>query len=686
MYIPNRLIPRKISRTELDSVKARQAKVGKEKDIHLLERCERLWDNMDDFRKQRARAMRFTYGDQWADMIEVNGEKMTQRQYLLKTGNVVLQTNQIKNKVDTIVGVVVKEENEPVCNAIDRQEQQYGELMTTGLQANCDKNQISQLNILFTKEVCIGGLAIARESYDTSGPTARLDSWTHYVNPNQFFMDSEMVDPRFWDIKIVGQFMDMSFGEVTTMFARSSKDFALLKKIYHNQASPFVVEDMDQLTDKHLERDLVFRSPEDTSKCRVFEVWTKETKARIRMYDTNSPEPVEEIVDEDDNAYRRQIKEENLRRQRMGREAGWADEDIPYITGDGFGSDDIDKNGWFMDEYWYCRFLAPDGTILWEGESPYADRSHPFTLCGTPLSDGLIVGYMHDAIDHNIAMNRAVVLHDWLVRTQAKGVTVVPKKIIPDDMSMQEFANAWTSIDDMVFIDMKAGEEGLMPKVFYSSAQTYNVSELLNTYSRLMENSTAITGAIQGKTPLAGTSGSLYAQMANNATTSIAGLLKQIHLFMEEVARKKMKNIAAFYEPNRWESIAGNIDGIFDNANLHLNEVMDIEFDLKIRESIETPAYRAIINQDAKEFLMAGLVSFEEYLEIAMVPYADKILQMRQARQAEAEAAQTGQMPQEAINEAALTGQADMNGTPIGTPAPAAIGTPAPNATGTIVR
>ena len=154
-----------------------------------------------------------------------------------------------------------------------------------------------------------------------------------------------------------------------------------------------------------------------------------------------------------------------------------------------------------------------------------------------------------------------------------------------------------------------------------------------------------------------------------------------------------MKNIAAFYEASRWESIAGNIDGIFDNANLRLNEVTDIEFDLKIRESIETPAYRAIINQDAKEFLMAGLVSFEEYLEIAMVPYADKILQMRQARQAEAEAAQTGQMPQEAIDEAVLTGASQQQapiGVPapaaIGTPAPAAIGTPAPNATGTLIK
>ena len=666
MEIAKRLIPRKISRNEIDSVKARQAKVGRERDIQLLERCERLWDNLDDFRKQRARAMRFTYGDQWADLIEVNGKLMTQRQYLLKQGNVALQTNQIKNKVDTIVGVVVKEENEPVCNAHDRNEQQYGEVLTVGLQANCDKNEMGTLNIHFMKDVCIGGLCVARESFDAvNGPTGRLDSWTLYVNPNQIFFDSEMVDPRFWDVKIIGQFYDKTFGEVAAMFARSREDYAVLKDVYPNQSVMFVQEDLNQLTDKHEERDLVFRQPDDTSKCRVFEVWTYETRPRIRLYDTNSPKPEEIIIDEDDHEYRKQIREENLRRQRIARAAGWSDDIIPYITGDGFGVDDVDKNGFFVDEYWYCRFLAPDGTILWEGESPYADGLHPFTLCGTPLMDGKIVGYMNDAIDHNIAMNRAVVLHDWLVRSQAKGVTVVPKAIVPKDVSFKDFANSWTSIDEMVFIDMKPGQEKLMPQVFHGTAQTFNVSELLNTYSKLMENSTAITGAIQGKTPYAGTSGTLYAQMANNASTTIAGLLKQFHGFMENVARKKMKNLVAFYEPTRWEEIAGNIDGIFDNANLRLNEVKDLEFDLKIRESTETPAYRAVINQDAKEFLLNGLIDFEEYLKITMVPYSDKILQMRQARQAEAEAAQRGEVPQAAIEQAAAEGTIPQQARPV---------------------
>ena len=119
-----------------------------------------------------------------------------------------------------------------------------------------------------------------------------------------------------------------------------------------------------------------------------------------------------------------------------------------------------------------------------------------------------------------------------------------------------------------------------------------------------------------------------------------------------------MKNIAMFYDTPRFQSIAGRIDGVFDNANINLNEVGDLEYDLKIKESADTPVFRAVINQDAKEFLMNGLISFEEYLEIADVPYADKILQGRQARQAEMEAAQQGAMPAGAVSEAALGAEA----------------------------
>lgn len=620
----------------MNSVKARQKKIGLEKDVPLLERIERIWNNMDNIRKMRARAIRFAYGDQWGDLIEVNGRTMTQREYLRKQGNVVLQTNQIKNRITTLEGIMDNEHNQPLCKARINEEKLFGEIVTEGLIANSDKNMMSDLYIKWMKELCVGGLAVARESYDdTTGPTDRRDSWTSYVHPSMFFFDSEMNDPRFWDASIVGQFFDLTFGDLCARFARSEKDYGLLAQIYPMASDMMKLEDLEDIDERQDDRGMGFRVTEDRTRCRVYEVWTKETKPRIRLHDTN--EGVEQVIDADDRDYRKMVRMINEQRRLEGKALGYAEDEIPYIEGDGYGETDIDKNGFFVDEYWYCRFLAVDGTILWEGESPFADRSHPFTICATPFVDGKICGYMNDAIDHNIAMNRAIVLHDWLIRSQAKGVTVVPKAIVPKDVSYEEFAESWTSIDDMVYIELKPGMEGLMPKVFYGSAQTFPVSELLSTYNQLMDNSTSVNGAMQGKVPFSGTSGTLYAQMTANASTPIAALMSLFRSFIEQIGAKKMKNMLENYTEEDWQKIAGSMEGVLDNPNLELHRIADIEYDFRIKASTDTPLYRASRSQDAKEFLLNGLIDLEEYSMMSDDPYMERIIERRKAIQEAAE-------------------------------------------------
>ena len=647
MEAKERLIRRIPSLKELDSVKARQKKIGTEKDLAKLEFCRDLWENLHDMRFCRGRAFRFTYVDQYSDMIEVDGKVMSQRKYLLSTGNVALQTNQMKSKVETMEGVVVKEALEPICLARDRDEQQYGEVMTETIKANCNKNKMQELVVAWTKEACLGGLMCAYESWDGStGPNNTIDSWTQYVSPNLVFFDSVMDDPRFWDMSTVGRVRKFDFTKLCATYARSEKDVAILRDIYTTQSDMFKQKAMVTQKDRHDESMEVFMEDPDPSVCCVCEVWTKETKARIRLHDTSKAK--EYIIDADDNESRNYYRQENERRRRLAAASGWKEEETPYITGDGYGRDDQEKNGWFMDEFWYCRNLAPDGTILWEGESPYPGRMHPFTISAIPMIDGRILGFLYDMIDHNIIMNRAICLNDWLLRSNAKGVVVVPKQVL-GGMDPKKFAKSWTAIDEMVFIDLKPGMEKLMPKVFYGQAQPFDVSKYLETFSRMGDKSTAITDALQGKTPFAGASGELYRQMANNSSTAIASFLLKVHSFLEEVHTKKLKNIAQFYEPERYASIVGSIDGIFDNANLNLNEIKDIEYDLSLKESVETPVYRAVVNQDAKEFLMAGLIDFPTYLDITYVPYADKLKQKLQARQAEAEAAQQGQIPQTAM-------------------------------------
>ena len=359
-----------------------------------------------------------------------------------------------------------------------------------------------------------------------------------------------------------------------------------------------------------------------------YEVWTKEARPRIRIHDTSRG--TLEKINADDADARKWINETNKSRKALAQQAGWT---APPLL----------ETEFFIDTYWHCKFLAPDGSVLWEGESEYPDRLHPYSICATPFTDGRISGYIADAIDHNMAINRAITLHDWIVRAQVKGVTMVPKALVPDDMSYDEFASQWTSIDGLIFYEAKPGVPA--PQVFHGSAINFDAARLVEMYKKLMEDSTAASGALQGKTPYSGTSAALYAQQTANSSTPIASLMAKFHSFMEDVSTKKAKNIAAFYDANRFASIAGSIDSIFNVDNLNLNEVADIEFDLNIKESTETPVYRMISNDYLMQFFQAGAISIEDLLEFGTFPFADKMLQNIQARNAEMQAAQQGQAP-----------------------------------------
>ena len=54
----------------------------------VLAMAQTYWNNMDEFRKERERNKRYAYGNQWSDIITVDGCKMTEEQYIRKQGNI----------------------------------------------------------------------------------------------------------------------------------------------------------------------------------------------------------------------------------------------------------------------------------------------------------------------------------------------------------------------------------------------------------------------------------------------------------------------------------------------------------------------------------------------------------------------------------------------------------------------
>lgn len=621
-----RLIRKKYNKkaTISNSVAYRKQQLGEQdRDLSLLEHCSTLWYNLEGFRKRRARALRFVYGDQWGDTIEVKGKLMKERDYITSIGNVALQTNQLKKIVETVAGVYVREQNEPVCKARAREEQIYGELMTTAVQTNWQANDTPVLVDTCIKEALIGGFAAARECYEYRD--GRQDSWTDTCHPNYMFFSSTCKDPRYKDMEIIGEIHDITFGRFCEKFARSRADVEKFADWYRSESSPLWFEEVvEDVNDKHNEAELSFWTPKDKNLCRVYEVWRKESRDRYRVHDENSGELY--VINADDTESIENIEAENKRRLVMGLEQGWPEEEIPLIHY---------KENFFVDTYWYCRFLTPQGYILWEGPSPYEDRKHPYSIIILPMIDGQIVSYIHDAIDQNIAINRLWTLHDWMLRAGLKGVTFVPADMVPDTMSNDEFAEQFTTIDGVVFYEPK--HHGLKPEVFYGHTAQLNIAEIVRMMTDLMDSSVSVSGAIRGDEAKSGVAASLYAQQAQNSATPIASLMMRFGLFVKQIASLKLSNIRQFYDPRRYEEIAGQLSTLTAQASVNFRLAGDIEYDLSVAQSTATPIYRALKTQILMDFAARGFIPPRFVLEFGDVPGADEILQkldsMQQAAQ-----------------------------------------------------
>lgn len=150
----SRVRPREIE--DMDTV-ATSKRRGDRRAFDVLMEAQHHWNNMDQFRRDRQRNKRYCYGDQWKDIIEVDGCTITEEEYIGKQGNVPLKNNLIRRLVRNVLGVYRSQAKEPTCYARDRDEQKLGETMTTILQCNMQLNRMTEVYARTMEEFLIGG-------------------------------------------------------------------------------------------------------------------------------------------------------------------------------------------------------------------------------------------------------------------------------------------------------------------------------------------------------------------------------------------------------------------------------------------------------------------------------------------------------------------------------------------------
>ena len=616
------LIP--TGKDEPDSVKRSYLKCGNDRSRgqQILLEAQSYYSAMYRFRADRERNKRYTYGDQWGDMVCIDGKKMTEEEYILSQGNVPLKTNLIRRLVRNVIGVHRSQSVEPTCIARDRDEQQVAETMSTTLQYNMQLNRMNEMYARTMEEYLIGAMIVHRKWYGWRND--KMDCWTDYVQPNNFFIDNNMRDFRAWDCTCVGEIHDVGFNELCQQFAKTPADYLKLAEIYRTARDASA--SLSSWTDFGYNSDYLnsdFLLPRNHQQCRVIEVWRKESKPRYRCHDYNNGDVYK--IDVED--YDMMVTAENARRLAQAERNGIPAEDVPFITAE-----------WFMDSYWYFYFLSPMGDILAEGETPYDHKSHPYVFKAYPFIDGEIHSFVSDVIDQQRYTNRLITLNDWVIRASAKGVLLIPDECIPKGVTPEQFADTWAKYNGVVVYT--PSKYGHVPQQVSANSTNIGVHEMLNLQLKFFEDISGVNGALQGKPGYSSTSGALYAQQTQNATTSLLDLLDSFQEFIRDAAYKDVKNIQQFYDDKKRIEIAGRAGAsvVYDPE-----KIRDVEMDISVVPSQATPAYRAYANEFLMQLFNAQAISIEQLLQTGSFPFADQLLQNIQSQKEQME---QGQMPE----------------------------------------
>lgn len=609
-------------------------------DYDLKLRCEQAWNNLDDVRRTRERVKEYVYGDQWGDIIHYKNGHITEREYIQRKGNVPLQNNIMISILNSIVGLYDKQSGEPNCFAKKKDAQWLSDMMSATVQANWNDTKMPDVLRMAFSDYAIGGVAVARESYGER--EGLMDSWTDIINPNYPFWEAG-TDPRMTDLRLIGVLCDASPGELYNKFC--------------NRQYGWTVEEINKVFDidprdatwgrhrlaglQHNEKDQLdqvsFDRPSDHSLCRLIEVWTKESKTRYQCYD-----PLAQNADEVE--YRVELKDiwhveqENQLRVQQYRQVGVQQEEWALI-----------EYELIEDEYWHYTYMAPDGTVLAEGETPFEHRSHPFTIKLYPYVNSEVHPFMGSIIDQQRYINRLIIMHDMAARSAAKGVMIFPVENIPDGMSKEDIAEEITEYDGLLFFETNRVNPNLRPEVITSGAVQIGTQELLQMELNLARDITNVSGALQGKTPSAGTSAARYNQETENATTSLNAIMRDFTSFMESIASKKVATIKQFYRKGRLIANKDNTN-FFEYDNLSARDVL---FKVAIKEAARTAAYQTYINDTAMELLQMQAINIMQYLEVVNLPYAKELLQILQRDEAQQLAMQQ-QLEAQGVNQQAV--------------------------------
>lgn len=163
----------------------------------MLSQATKHWAALQPYRNERLRCKRYTYGDQWKDLVSVDGRRITEEQLIREEGNAPLKNNLIRRIVRNVVGVFRTNYQLPKVDVPPHLQEAY--------QHTLRANSYAELYCRVLEEYLIGGLAVVKKRIALPSPSSEGGVFTDVVRPDSFFFNTDAVDPRGWDINLIGE-------------------------------------------------------------------------------------------------------------------------------------------------------------------------------------------------------------------------------------------------------------------------------------------------------------------------------------------------------------------------------------------------------------------------------------------------------------------------------------------------
>lgn len=574
---------------------------GKKYD-YILQQAEHCFNSFYDIRRRARRNFKFYRGEQWSDIIEVNGVKMTEEEYILKQGKPALKQNLIRPPLRNIIGQYRNSPFKSVISSANKEDQTAAEMMTIAFESAYRMNDGKARDARMLESFLLTGAVIAETAYTLDNERMRPLPSFRAVNLERFFCDVNMEDVLGKDVMIVGEIVDTPLIDLVSTYAKNTKQEDELRRIYAGTREDY--NDRGKAFDEKYLSNLSFLIPATSNLCRVIKVCILEGEWKILAHDyadaTYEAYPL---------SYKSKIDAENNARMEMAREN---DVDVPLI----------EYETKFL-KTWHYYHLTPHGQCLWHAECPYSHNSHPYVFKFYPMLNGSVWSMVEDIIDQQKMINRAIIQQDFMNSAGAKGVLLVPEECISDDFPIETIADEWVRYNGVIKIKSKPGID--LPKQIVSNTLNPGNMELLRMEMDLMRDIHGVQGAIQGQQPTAGTPAARFAQETMNSSINTLDYLETFSEFVQKRDFKIVQLIKQFYKERHYQDLGGR-NTTKEAKYYDPDTIRNVDFENTISKGNDTPTYRMVIDDMLWNMLKERLISLEMFLEHSSYPFSDKLL------------------------------------------------------------